>query len=63
MHEVEKVKYYVLVYPDDLKAKVYKLKDGKYNKEGDFTAEKYYFKDIECEIKCDFKKVFKRFSK
>ena len=63
LYEAEKVKYYVLVYPDDLKAKVYKLKDGKYDKEGDFTEEKYYFNDIECEIELDFKKVFKRFRK
>ena len=61
LYEMEKVKYYVLVYPDDLKAKIYKLKDGKYDKEGDFTQEIYDFKDIECEIKLDFKKVFKRF--
>ncbi len=61
LYEKEKVKYYVLVYPDDLKAKIYKLKDGKYDKEGDFTQEVYDFKDSECEIKLDFKKVFKRF--
>ena len=61
LYEAEKVKYYVLVYPDDLKAKVYKLKDNKYDKEGDFTEEKYFFRDIECEIEMDFKKVFKRF--
>ena len=61
LYEIEKVPYYVLVYPDDLKAKIYKLKDGKYDKEGDFTEEKYFFKDIECEIEMDFKKIFKRF--
>ena len=63
LYEAEKVKYYVLVYPDDLKAKVYKLKKGKYDKQGDFTREKYDFKDIECDVSLDFKKVFQRFRK
>ena len=63
LYESERVKYYVLVYPDDLKAKIYKLKNGKYDKEGDFTKERYLFDDIECEIELDFEKVFRRFRK
>ncbi len=63
IYEQEKVKYYVLVYPEDLKAKIYKLKGKKYDKEGDFTFEKYFFKDIKCEVELDFDKVFKRFKK
>jgi len=63
IYEEEGVKYYCLVYPDELKVKIYKLKDNKYQKEGDFTYEKYHFKDIECEVEIDFQKVFKRFTK
>ncbi len=63
LYEMEKVHYYVLVYPDDLKAKIYKLKDGKYDKEGDFTEERYFFEDAECAIGLDFGKVFQRFRK
>ena len=61
LYEAEKVPYYVLVYPDDLKAKIYRLKDGKYDKVGDFTVERYFFEHIECEVELDFKKVFQRF--
>ena len=61
IYEEEGVKYYCLVYPDDLKVKIYKLQNGKYQKIGDFTKEKYIFKDIECEVEMDFAKVFKRF--
>jgi Uma2 family endonuclease len=61
IYENEKVKYYILVYPDDLKAKVYKLDDKKYDKQGDFTNEKYKFEDTTCEVELDFERVFKRF--
>jgi len=61
IYEAQKVKYYILVYPDDLYAKVFKLKDSKYDKEGDFSSEKYRFDETLCKIELDFKKVFKRF--
>ncbi len=61
IYEKERVPFYILVYPDDCKAKVYKLKDGKYDKQGDFCNEKYIFKDLSCkEIELDFEKIFKR---
>ncbi|MEA3522482.1 MAG: Uma2 family endonuclease, partial [Campylobacterota bacterium] len=60
-YEKEKVKYYVIVYPDDLKAKVYKLKDSKYDKQGDFSKESYDFKETTCKTSINFEKVFKRF--
>jgi len=61
IYENEKVNYYILVYPDDLKAKVYKIKNDKYSKVGDFTKEKLIFEDIECSLELDFQKVFRRF--
>ncbi len=63
IYEKEKVPYYIIVYPDDLKAKVFKLIDGKYDKQGDFSKESYEFKDIECEVTIDFDHVFKRYRK
>ena len=63
IYEAEKVKYYIIVYPDDLFAKVYKLKDGKYDKQGDFSNETYDFKETLCKASIDFEKVFKRFRK
>ncbi len=62
-YEAEKVIYYVIVYPDDLYAKVYKLKDGKYDKQGDFSRETYDFEETLCKVSIDFDRVFKRFSK
>ena len=62
-YEAEKVMYYVIVYPKDLYAKVYKLKDGKYDKQGDFSNESYDFKETLCHASIDFEKVFKRFRK
>ena len=61
IYEAQKVKYYILVYPDDLFAKVFKLKGSIYDKEGDFTFEKYIFDETSCQVELDFKKVFKRF--
>ena len=60
-YEAEKVLYYVIVYPRDLYAKVYKLKDGKYDKQGDFSYESYDFEETLCKASIDFAQVFKRF--
>ena len=62
-YEAEKVKYYIIVYPDELYAKVYKLKDGKYDKQGDFSKENYNFEETLCKASIDFNNVFKRFRK
>jgi len=62
-YEAEQVLYYVIAYPDELRAKVYKLIDGKYRKEGDFSKEKYNFNETLCKASIDFEKVFKRFRK
>ena len=61
IYEKEKVKYYILIYPNDLRAKVYRLKDSKYDKEGDFLQDSYLFEETTCNISLDFKRVFKRF--
>ena len=61
IYESEKVPYYILVYPDDLKAKVYKLKNTRYDKQGDFFKEVYKFDGLEFEIELDFERVFKRY--
>ncbi|MBN2782161.1 MAG: Uma2 family endonuclease [Campylobacterales bacterium] len=61
IYEAEKVKYYILVYPDDLVAKLYKLNGAKYEKEGSFTTESYKFDGLTCDVCLDFSKVFKRF--
>lgn len=61
LYEAERVKYYVIVYPNDYKAKIYKLIDGKYQKEGDFSAESYRFDEGLCSVAVDFGNVFRAF--
>jgi len=63
IYEREKVHYYVLVYPDKLFAKVYRLIDGKYDKVGDFSGEKYLFAESECQAEIDFGAVFAKYRK
>jgi Uma2 family endonuclease len=63
IYEAEGVQYYILVYPNDLKAKVYSLKEGKYIKVGDYTHEVLEFDDIKCSMSLDFAKVFQKFRK
>ena len=63
IYQKERVKYYILVYPDFLKAKVYKLNGDKYQKVGDFSNEVVDIDEIKCPTKIDFDEVFKRFRK
>ena len=63
MYEREKVKYYIIIYPDDLIAKLYKLDGKEYDKQGDFSKESYKFEDSSCGITLDFEKVFKKYRK
>jgi len=57
LYEREKVEYYVLVYPDFEKVKIYKLDNKEYDKvyEGDGR-----FRFDLCDMEVDFKKIFKR---
>ena len=61
IYEEEKVQYYILVYPNDVKAKVYTLDKNRYTKVGDFSDEKLIFDELECELELDFEKIFCRF--
>jgi len=63
IYEKEKVKYYIIVYPDDFRAKVYKLDGKEYDKQGDFTSEIYSFEETTCKVSLDFEELFKRFKK
>jgi Uma2 family endonuclease len=60
IYEEEGVKYYILIYPNDLKAKVYKLDNHKYIKEGDFSDEVYKFENLTCDMEVNFENVFKK---
>ena len=60
LYQDEGVKYYIIVYPDSNKAKVYHLNNGKYIKVGDFSEESSLFTLDECEINMDFSKIWKK---
>ena len=61
IYQAQKVKYYIIIYPDDLFAKVYKLDGKEYDKQGDFSNESYSFDETTCKVSLDFKRVFARF--
>ncbi len=63
IYEAEKVRYYVLVYPDALVAKIYKNANGHFEKEGDFALESYRFDEARCPVTVDFERVFRRYRK
>ena len=63
LYEAEGVQYYLIVYPDDLKAKAYTLKEGKYRKIGDFTHETLTFEELPCNLEINFQKVFAKYRK
>jgi len=52
------VKYYVIVEPKGKFAEVYKLENGYYRLQGEFTIEKYLFELDECSIEFDFNNIF-----
>lgn len=61
MYAEEGVKYYILVYPNDLVAKVYKNDDFTFKKIGEFDSELLTFDDAKCKLSFDFSAIFDRF--
>ena len=61
VYEEEGVQYYVLVYPDELLAKVYQLEDGQYVKAAECDTEAFSFDDTSYAFTLDFMAIFKRF--
>ena len=59
LYRQEGVKYYVLVYPEKKIAKIYRLNEGQYIKEGDFSEENYLFDFDTCSIVFDFSKIWR----
>jgi len=57
----EGVKYYILVYPEDLTAKVFKNVEGRFKKVGDFMEGVAGFDKAECPVAIDFGRLFSRF--
>jgi len=56
----ERVPYYLLAYPGDRKVRLYRLEEGRFRKEGDFTDEQYRFEWDDCSMEVDFRRIFSR---
>jgi len=63
IYESEKVPYYIIVYPNENIAKIYKLENNKYQKEGDFFNQLYKFENTTCKPTIDFEKLFRKYRK
>ena len=61
MYEAEGVKYYIIVYPEDLVAKVYSHNGEIFKKTAECDKETFSFRGISCSIDFDFSSIFKRF--
>ena len=60
LYQQEGVKYYIIVYPQSKKAKVYQLIDYVYRKIDDFSDETFTFELEKCKIDFDFGFIWRR---
>lgn len=57
-YQREGVKYYLLIHPQTLLAKVYELKDGNYRKLNDYSEGRCPLQIDDCQIELDFSALF-----
>ena len=60
LYQNEGVNWYILVYPENRKAKVYQLIDYSYRKVGDFSDEHCLFELEKCHIDFDFNLIWRK---
>ena len=60
LYQQEGVQYYVIDYPEQKKAKVYRLIDYVYRKMGDFSDETYTFELEKCSIDFNFGFIWRK---
>ena len=58
LYEQEKVPWYILIYPHDRRAKIYRLKGDRYDKVGDCSQDSFTFEGLSCSLTLDFAQVF-----
>ena len=61
IYEQEGVRYYVLVYPDSLIARIYKNENFCFLKVGEFDSESFEFKELSCPFSFEFEPLFRNF--
>lgn len=59
LYQQEGVKFYILAYPDEKIAKVYRLHEGRFIKEADYSNERFDFTIRECDLTIDFSQVWR----
>ncbi len=60
LYEQEGVSYYAIVYPGIKKVKLYKLHEGRYIKQGDYSDESFTFCLSKCDISFDFGFIWRK---
>ncbi|WP_295408527.1 Uma2 family endonuclease [uncultured Thiocystis sp.] len=60
-YEEAGVKYYVLIYPDTLLAKLYRQDGSVFRKVAECETERFEFEGLPCRVAVDFATVFRRF--
>ncbi len=63
LYQEEGVGYYVLVYPDELLAKIYHNGEGSFHKVAERDGDRFHFEALSCPFELDFEAVFGRFRK
>ncbi len=63
LYEEQGVKYYILVYPDDLVARVFQHNGARFKRVAECDTESFDFTDITCPASFSFANIFKRFRK
>jgi len=58
LYQREGVKWYVLVYSRENKAKVYRFSEGQYMKEADFSSETFTFDIGHCSVPLEFARIW-----
>lgn len=58
LYQKEGVKFYILVYPDLMIAKIYRLVDGRYIKKADFINETFDCLIRDCPVSIEFNKIW-----
>lgn len=58
LYQQEGVKFYILAYPDEQKAKVYRLLEGRFIKVADFSQEVFEFVVKSCKLSLDFSQLW-----
>jgi Uma2 family endonuclease len=61
LYEAEKIPWYILLYPEDLRAKIFTLDGNRYEKVADVLEGSMDFDRIPCMATIDFDFVFERF--